>query len=141
VEILPRLAGSNKYLAAVDSVTGTATGWNPNLNASISALALNTTGAQIFIGGGFTSVGSEWVYRNNIAALDANGVVTNWNPNANNTVSSLAVSPDGTKIYAIGSFTTIGSASRNLLAALDSSTGSSTAWNPNPNTSPLLNSA
>ena len=46
-------------------------------------------------------------------------------------VYSLAVS--GSTVYAGGLFTTIGVLTRNRIAALDASTGSASAWNPNNN--------
>ena len=46
-------------------------------------------------------------------------------------VDSLAVS--GNSVYAGGNFTSMGSQARNSLAALDTSTGTATAWDPNAN--------
>jgi len=56
--------------------------------------------------------------RNRIAALDAsNGHATDWNPNANDPIYSLAVS--GSVVYSGGHFTSIGGQNRNGFAALD----------------------
>jgi hypothetical protein len=71
--------------------------------------------------------------RNYLAALNtSNGTVTNWNPDPNGIVLSLAANAG--IVYAGGSFTTIGPAGnnvgRNRLAALDAITGIPTAWNP-----------
>jgi len=79
------------------------------------------------VGGHFTSVGGQ--PRSCIAALDIKtGIATAWNPNADNSVLTLAVSSN--KVYAGGQFTSIGGQSRSGIAALDISTGKATSWNP-----------
>jgi predicted small secreted protein len=83
-----------------------------------------------YIAGEFTQVGT--VTRNRIAKILPNGRPDlGWNPNANSTVWSLAVS--GNTVYAGGSFSSIGGQTRAYLAALDASTGNATAWNPGAN--------
>ena len=83
-------------------------------------------------GGAFTGLGAPVTTRNRIVAIDATGApVSTWNPNASGVVSALAISSDGTKIYAGGAFTTIGGQTRNRIAALDSTTGAATTWDPN----------
>ena len=57
--------------------------------------------------------------RKHIAALDAGGIATAWNPGASCPVYALAVS--GSTIFVGGGFTTIGGADRNRLAALEQS--------------------
>ncbi|MDW8255126.1 MAG: hypothetical protein RMM58_14715, partial [Chloroflexota bacterium] len=54
-----------------------------------------------------------------------------WNPNADSSVSALAVS--GSTVYVGGDFTQIGGQPRNYLAALDAATGTLLPWNPNAN--------
>jgi len=79
-----------------------------------------------YIGGNFTHV--DKFARNNLAHILADGQVDpNWNPDANSTVLTLAVSGD--TVYAGGGFTSVGGQSRNRLAAL-ASDGSVLAWNP-----------
>lgn len=73
----------------------------------------------IVIGGSFTSVGG--VARNNVARLvwTAAGaplsVDSSFNPNANGTVSALAMAPDG-KVYLGGNFSTVGGLPRSSIA-------------------------
>ena len=110
--------------------------WRPEPNSRVHALALR--GNAVYAGGDFTQIGGQ--ARNNIAALDATtGLATPWNPNATITSGTTvtatgagvrALLVDGQIIYVGGSFTSIGGATRNRIAALDSMTGNATAWNP-----------
>ena len=124
-------------VAAIDAVTGAATSWNPNADGYVFDLAVS--GSTVYAGGYFTSIGGQ--SRNHIAALDATtGTATSWNPNAGGglatTVVSLAVS--GSTVYAGGNFTSIGGQPRNGIAALDSTTGMATSWNPDANSGAVL---
>lgn len=56
------------------------------------------------------------------------GNATSWDPNAGNTVRTLAVS--GSTVYAGGSFRSVGGQTRNGIAALDATTGNATSWDP-----------
>jgi|GEM_PF-5900197 len=86
--------------------------------------------AVVYVGGFFTGINGQ--ARNYIGALNAaDGSVTTWNPNANNTVTTLLF--ESGLLYTGGNFTDIGGQPRNFIAALDASTGISTAWNPNAN--------
>ncbi len=124
-------------IAALDAATGQVTALNPNVDGPVYSLAMSPDDTILYVGGPFTSIGGQ--ERNGIAAVNVlTGNVTAWNPNASGGwllypyVSSLAVSPDGTTIYAVGVFTSIGGQERNYIAALDAVTGNATAWNPNP---------
>ncbi len=119
--------------------------WNPNVTGGgwpdyryINALAVS--GSIVYVGGRFSGVGGQ--SRNNLAAVDATtGNASSWNPNPNGTIHSIAVS--GSVVYVGGEFTespwgpSIGGQQRNRLAALDATTGSATAWNPNANATVL----
>ncbi len=126
---------TRNHIAALDAVTGLATAWNPYPNDPVSTLAVS--GTTVYAGGQFTSIGGKT--RNCIAALDASGVLTSWDPNASGApicdINALAVSKDGTAVYASGAFLTIGGQPRHNLAVLDATTGLATAWDPNPSSS------
>ncbi len=101
-------------------------GFNPNPNSTIRALALS--GGNLYLGGDFTLLGAT--ARNRIAAVDASsGAVQAWNPNSDGQVSTLLVS--GSLIYVGGVFDNIGGLARNDLAAISVSTGSADTWNAN----------
>jgi WD40 repeat protein len=123
-------------IAALDAFTGRATAFDPNANDYVEVLAVSPDGLMVYAGGQFTSLGG--MARNRVAALDATtGKATAWNPNASgsgySSVFSLAVSPFGTTVYAGGCFASMGGEQRHNIAALSTSTGLATEWNPNAN--------
>ncbi len=86
------------------------TAFNPNPNSLVLALAPHLDG-KLLVGGGFTSFqpagDASATTRNRIARLNANGSLdTEFNPDANNGVTALAVQRDG-KIVLGGFFTTL----------------------------------
>ncbi len=92
--------------------------------------ALAIASSTLYIGGYFDTVGGQT--RNRIAAVTlSDAEVTDWNPNADNTVYALALS--GTTVYVGGDFLNIGGAARSRVAALDAdvNTNQATSWNPN----------
>lgn len=111
--------------------------FNPNANSPVYAIAVQTDG-KILAGGVFTTLapnGGAAVARNRIARLNANGTLdTDFDPNANNAVLSIAVQADG-EILAGGDFTSIGAVTRNRMARLDATTGAADSFNPNVNSS------
>ena len=127
------------HIAALDASTGRPTGWNPNVDGAVDALALS--GSTLYAGGSFTSIGGA--ARSQIAALDiTTGRATAWNANANPPITCetekcpagfgvLTLAVSGSTVYAGGYFTSIGGQARNRIAALDTRTGDASAWNPN----------
>src|SRR5437660_492679 len=114
-------------------------GFDPNANGTVYVVVVQPDG-KILIGGDFTTLspnGGAAVTRNRIARLNPDGTLdTAFNPNANNTVLSIAVQADG-KILAGGGFTTIGGQTRNRIARLDANSALADAFNPNANNSVL----
>jgi len=119
------------HIAALDASSGLATPWNPDSNNPVYALAVS--GTTIYAGGDFWTIGGQTRY--GLAALDASsGFATAWNPSGmyyGPSVWALAVS--GSTVYVGGIFTGLGGQDRNNIAALRTSNGNPTAWNPNPN--------
>jgi hypothetical protein len=119
-------------IAALNVSDGTATDWDPNANGTVRSIVVS--GSVVYAGGDFTTFGpsTALVTRNKIAALDAtantNNVIDTWNPNANGSVYSIALS--GSVVYAGGSFSAIGGESRSRLAALNEIDGRANNWNP-----------
>lgn len=94
----------------------------------------DSSGDRIYLGGSFTEVDGE--QHSKLAALDANTgeVIDTWDARTNGQVLALAASPDGERIYAGGSFTSVNGAARNRLVALDAVTGDTVAgWDAEAN--------
>ncbi len=118
-------------LAAVNVNTGSVTSWNPASNGAIYALAAKDT--SIFAGGAFTTIGTNVLTRQYLAALGVQSgkAITTWSANTDGTVLSLAVKD--TILYAGGSFTNIKGTARNYGAAVSTANGAVKTWAPNPN--------
>jgi hypothetical protein len=106
-------------LCAVDATTAAPLEWNPNLNAA--PLALTVSNGIVYAGGGFTTVNGGTA-RNRLAAFAAapqQATATAFNPNINADVLSLASAGtgDGTKLFAVGAFTSVGGQPRQGFAA------------------------
>ena len=128
---------SRTNIARIDATTGAADSWNPNANAPVWKVALQPDG-KILAGGDFNSaistptIGGQT--RNRIARLDpTTGLADSWNPNANNSVTAIALQVDG-KILVGGSFgaaNSIGGQTRYRLARLDATNGLADSFDPN----------
>src|SRR5262249_23432612 len=125
-------------IAALDATIGTATSWNPHVNAvsprGHAVWTLAVSGSVVYAGGYFQDIGGK--DRNCIAAIDrTTGAATSWNANAasNCRVRTLTLGPSGGTLYAGGFFTQIGGQARNNIGALDAATGAATGWNPTAN--------
>ena len=120
------------HAAAVDATLGVATGWNPDVSGSVTAIAPTTS--AVYLGGTFSGGGAlnGTLTRNRLAAVDpTSGAATAWDPNANGSVQALATS--GTSVFAGGAFTSLGGQPRRNAAALSAADGSLTPWDPEPN--------
>jgi trimeric autotransporter adhesin len=96
-------------------------------NGRVNAVAY--LGGTVYLGGSFTQV--DGTPRNRLAACDAaTGNLLSWNPNANNVVRALKVSPAGTRVYVGGDFSAVGGASRSRVAALNPTSGAAFGWSP-----------
>jgi hypothetical protein len=113
-------------------------------NAGVNDLVYRS--GRLYIGGGFTSVkvGTVTTARNALAALDpATGAVLPdvnvsftgvYDPNNNyngkmggsTNIKALDVTPDGSRLVAIGNFSTVGGLARSQLAVLDTSAATAT---------------
>jgi hypothetical protein len=129
---------SRNYIAAVDTSDGSViTAFDPNLDFLVWTLALS--GSTLYLGGDFSLVGTTT--RNHVAAVNTtNGsVVTAFDPDVTgSTVSSLAITSDGSTLYIGGGYTTVGTSTRNNIAGVSTSDGLVTAFNPGTNTGSIV---
>jgi hypothetical protein len=110
------------YIGAVDSVTGLATPWYPQVNDFVETMALQ--GDTLYIGGWFSNV--DGTPRSYLAAVDTSGRVLDWNPDPDDVVHTLTVA-DG-RVFIGGYFSNVAGQPRRVLAAIDCSTGMATDW-------------
>ena len=96
------------------------------------AWAQAIAGSRVYAGGQFTSarpagaaLGTGETSRSNFLAYDlaSGNLISSYAPVVNNAVRAIAVSPDGSRVYIGGSFTSIDGVARYRLAALDAATG------------------
>ena len=125
------------YIAAVDTISGGVTPWNPWADGEVTALAVH--GDVVYAGGDFCSIGGQ--ARSHLAALDAStGLATEWNPVIEPRPEEYASGPPlvralavgGDTVYVGGAYFVIGGQERQGLAAVDANTGAVLDWNPNP---------
>jgi hypothetical protein len=129
--------------ASVDLPSGLVDAWDPGVDSvtlvAPTVFALAEDGNTIYLGGVFTTVGAS--SRVNLAAVDATtGLTTSWDAQADlglsgglptASVSALAVYHEA--LFVGGILFNIGGQPRAFAAALDTTTGSATAWDPQPN--------
>jgi PKD repeat protein len=90
------------------------------------------SGNVVYAGGKFTTArpagaapGTSTVTRNNLLAYDirTGALISSFTPDLNSDVRGLTVSPDGTRLYVVGQFTTANGQTRSRIAAYDTATG------------------
>jgi hypothetical protein len=121
-------ATARNHLAAIDVATGQVTGFDPNVDGAVRALALH--GTALYVGGTFSHIGGLPVL--NLARVDlatAQLDVT-FQPAPDRGVNAIAVAPDGETVFAGGAFLRVGALSRAYLASFDAQ-GLMTTWRPN----------
>jgi hypothetical protein len=117
--------------AILNLADGTPVSTSLAVTGTVAAIALKGGGfatRTAYIGGSFNSASPTATTRNNLAAFDENGVFdTNWNPNANNSVSAIAVGSG--KVYIGGAFDQVHGAGHSHLVAVNQTDGSpSSVW-------------
>ncbi len=117
------LGGQPRYcLGAVDSITGEATPWNPQVDDMVETMAMQ--GDTLYLGGWFSHVGNT--PRNYLAAVDIGGVLLDWNPDPDNIVQTMTAAEG--RVFIGGGFSHVGGLPRSALASIGCATGVVTDW-------------
>ncbi len=136
---LGTLLAAMLVVAAVPQAASAALPLTPDLtwgtNGKVNAIL--RVGNSIYLGGDFTAlqdpVTDATVQRAFIGSIDAiTGQPTSFAPTLNGTVFAFAVSPDGTRLYVGGNFTTVNGANQRRIVQFDTATGQRTSWKPSP---------
>jgi hypothetical protein len=95
-------------------------------NNDVRALALSPDGSTLFAGGSFSAVNG--LTHKHLAAIQVanHSFVSPWKGTASGMVRDLAVSPDGTTLFAGGTFTNADGVASRGIAALNAATGTRT---------------
>ncbi len=116
-------------LAAYDTATGALLDWDPEMDGTVYALAVDASAGNLYVGGEFDWVGED--ERHNLAAFDLQAqTLTPWHPAADGTVRALLADTVAGVIYAGGEFDEVAEEPRGRLAAIDSNTGELLPWEP-----------
>ena len=104
------LATSRNRIARLNPDGTLDAGFNPSANAYVNSMALQADG-KVLLGGGFTALQPNGsviaTTRNRIARLNSDGTLdTGFNPNANDTITSVVVQADGKVLFG-GNFSSI----------------------------------
>jgi hypothetical protein len=122
-----------KSLASINTITGKATQWNPNLDDNGEVNNLNLYGNTVYVVGDFESIGGQIRY--DVGSINAStGNVTSWNPNPSSMGGFILGSAIANNfLFVGGDFSSIGSQNRSSIAAIDINTATISPWNPNAN--------
>jgi outer membrane protein assembly factor BamB len=114
----------------------------PSYDGECTVCTIVRVGTTVYIGGRFTQLvpppggSASPVAVSNLAALDATTgePVLNWRPVVDGRVYKLAVSPDGSRLYAVGDFLTVNGAGHKRIVALSPADGADDrTWTPAAN--------
>ncbi len=125
--------GTTRYrIAALNPTTGALiTGFNAVTDSTVNAIV--ATDSTVYAGGIFNGAGvGAATPRSKLAAFTAaTGALTGWAPTASATVKTMLMSPDGSRLFAGGSFLLLNGQSAYGMGALDPVNGALIPWAAN----------
>lgn len=114
---------------AFNAITGEPASLAPTFDGEILDMAVSCKGNSVYVVGDFhhVSANGQTFTRNNAAKIRlSDGKVLSWNPNANNTVQTVAVVRS--KVIIGGDFTSLGGKATSQVASVSKKTGIVTNW-------------
>jgi beta-propeller uncharacterized protein DUF5122 len=117
------------YATALPTATGgKCAALPPDVRTCVHSIALSPDGSVLYAGGTFTALGGE--ARSHLGAVNVAAApsLNPFNPGTDNTVRALAASPDGSRVYVGGTFSTIAGINQANLAAVTPAGGIDPAW-------------
>lgn len=139
---VPAVADTQPPAGAVNAPATVSADPLPTVQINGVAWTQAVAGSTVYAAGEFTSArpagaapGTDEVPRSNILSYDIEtGVMNSFAPSVNGRVLGAAVSPDGTRLYIAGGFTSVDGNPRYRLAAFDTATGELISnWSPGTN--------
>lgn len=122
---------SRSRLAAVTSDTGAlVAGWTTSVNNNLVRALAADGGDRLYVGGSFGLIGGRSISRLGAVSQSTGVVDRAFVPAPDDTVRGLALSDDGSDLYAVGPFKAIGGQPRPGAAELGTATGAATAFAP-----------
>ena len=122
---------SRSRLAAVSPEDGQPlSDWAATAKNNLVRALIADSGDRLYVGGSFTSFSDRSIARLAAVSQSTGAVDTSFAAAPSSTVRALALSEDGSKLYAGGPFTTIGGASRPGAAELSATSGAATTFAP-----------
>lgn len=123
--------GATRRLAAVTADTGALVpGWTTTTsNNAVRALATDL-GDRLYVGGSFSRIGGRGIARLAALSQSSGAVDAGFAPAPSGTVRGLALTDDGQRLYAVGSFSTLGGLGRPGAAELMAGAGTVTGFAP-----------
>lgn len=117
---------SRRKLAAFDAATGALNNqWRPSASWRVKAIEVRDN--TVYLGGSFSLVNN--IDRLRLAAVTADtATLLPWAPVPNNEIYAMALSDDGTKMFAGGPFTSVNGTPANTAVSLDPNTGAVQAF-------------
>lgn len=114
------------HLIAVDRITGDFLPWAPQVDGLVRKIKFHQ--GRLFVGGQIYHVGGQ---PREIAEVDpVSGALYPWHVDANESADIYDLEVHGNTMFIGGTFTGMGGAPRNGLAAVHLSTGLATSWDP-----------
>jgi trimeric autotransporter adhesin len=131
---LPLFGPTGGFLTSVSPATGApVAGFAASPDHVVDALALSPGAGLLYAGGAFTTLGGGQADLGVAAVSPATGApVTSFAPHANGAAFAFSTAPDGSTLYAGGTFTSIGGQRAVHLAALNPASGAALPFNPAP---------